>query len=413
LRRDGPKLFEVLGEAGVSPRRHSPIAGRAVRLLFSLALFLGLGEAAARLTGFVDRVNPMPRRLYMATDVSDLPYRLRPGVEVDVTGSHISVNELGMRDRPGVSQRPTPGVRRILVLGDSVAFGWLQQVEHAFPSLLESELRGAGGAWTSVEVLNAGVPGYNAVTESAWFRQFGEALQPEVVVVLVNLNDYDATPHLNGLGVLSYDDDRVSRWSPSNWSELWLAARWSVLLLRGDPLTKAAAATATATPTPAASPEGATRPGWDRVGLWVSRLRKRFYHAPTEPQWGHLDRAWSDLAARGRSIGARVVFAIVPDGDQVDVPDPDFAPQERLLGLCRARGFECVDLTPAFLAAPAGTILHTDIMHPNDAGHAIAAHAIAAHLRGDARAAATGTDGAPSPGAPSAVLHGAATAAPP
>ena len=370
-------------------------AGRWRRALAALALFLLLGEAAARLTGFVDRVNPMPRRLYVATDVPDLPYRLRPGVELEVQGSHVSVNELGMRERANPSARPAAGTRRVLVLGDSVAFGWLQEVDRAFPRLLQGDLRRAGGAWAGAEVLNAGVPGYAATTEAAWFRDHGEALHPDVVVVAVNLNDFDRVPHMNGLGILSTDDDRSPSWSPSNWSELWLAARWGWLLARGDARIARAPAVQ-ATPAPRATDASGAPARWDPLDRYVSAIRKRFYHQPTEPQWGDLARAWNDVAERGRRIGARVVFAIFPDGEQVGVDAPDLAPQEKLLGLCRERGFECVDLTPAFLAAPAGTELHRDIMHPNDEGHAIAARVVAGYLLGSP----AGDGGAPAPSGP-------------
>lgn len=374
-------------------------ASRRVRpwaALGAIALFLGLGEAAARLTGFVDRVNPMPRRLYVATDVPDLPYRLRPGVALEVQGSRVSVNELGLRDRANLPPRPEPGTRRVLVLGDSVAFGWLQDADRAFPRRLEDDLRRMGGPWARTEVLNAGVPGYSATTEAAWFRDFGAALQPAVIVVAVNLNDFDRVPHMNGLGILSTDDDRSPSWSPSNWSELWLALRWGWLLARGDArIARPTAAQATPAPRPTDAAGAPER--WDPLDRWVSGLRKRFYHRPTEPQWGDLARAWTDVVERGRGIGARVVFAIFPDGDQVGVDRPDLVPQEKLLGLCHERGFECVDLTPAFLAAGPGVDLHKDIMHPNDEGHAIAARVVADHLAGSSPTAPPDAGGA-SPG---------------
>src|SRR5581483_7179852 len=222
-----------------TPRRRR-VAGIALRVAIALTITLVLGEIAARLTGFVDRVNPFPRRLYAKTDAADLPYRLRPGVSLAVQGSHVAVNELGMRERPGISQRPAAGVHRVLVLGDSVAFGWLQEVDHAFPRRLEEELGrdggvARGGRSERAEVLNAGVPGYNASIEAAWFRDYGVALAPDIVLVAVNLNGFDRAPHLNALGILSTEDDHVSPWSPANWSELYLALRWGILLARSDP----------------------------------------------------------------------------------------------------------------------------------------------------------------------------------
>jgi GDSL-like Lipase/Acylhydrolase family len=367
----------------------------ALRIALAVTVVLVLGEVAARLTGFVDRVNPFPRQLYVTTGVADLPYRLRPGVSLDVRGSRVDVNELGMRDRAGVARMPAAGVHRILVLGDSVAFGWLQNVDRAFARRLEDALdaRTTTGDEPAerFEVLNAGVPGYNAVAEAAWFRDYGAALAPETVVVAVNLNDFDRVPHLNGLGILSTDDnDRASPLSPANWSELYLALRWAALLARGDPrIARETAPTPTAVPPVAGAARKPTSTGdsprstpaaWDRFDRYVSNLRKRFYHDPTEPQWGDLVRAWRDLVKRAHATSARVVFVLFPDGDQIGVPDPDLVPQQRLLALCAEEGFECLDLTPAFQAAAPGGPLHTDIMHPNDAGHALAAQAVADQL---------------------------------
>ncbi|MFM7142031.1 MAG: hypothetical protein ACKO2K_08985, partial [Alphaproteobacteria bacterium] len=231
-----------------------------------------------------------------------------------------------------------------------------------------------------------------ATTEAAWFRDHGEALHPDVVVVAVNLNDFDRVPHMNGLGILSTEDDRSPAWAPSNWSELWLALRWGWLLVRGDARI-ARAPSPQATPAPRPTDASGAPQRWDPLDRWVSGIRKRFWRQPTEPHWGEFVTAWADVVERGHRIGARVVFAIFPDGDQVGVESPDLAPQERLLGLCTERGFACVDLTPAFLAAPADVKLHKDIMHPNDEGHAIAARVVAGYLLGSAAGEATGGAG--------------------
>lgn len=339
----------------------------AAGLVVSFAIAATLGEVLARVTHIVDRMNPFPRRLYTATTVADLPYRLTPGVHIVVRESVIDVNRLGIRDRDAIAPQPAPGVRRILVLGDSVAFGWLQAVERAFPRQLEDRLVAAG---ERVEVLNAGVPGYSAVTEAAWFRELGVALAPSTVLVAVNMNDFDRAPHLNGLGILSATDDRIGPWSPANWSELYLALRWSLIRLWfARPIEEQ--------PAPAPRVDGE----WDRWDRFASTIRKNFYKAPHEPEWSAMQAAWRDIASRARSHGARVVFLLFPDGDQLSTPTPDLGPQRRLTALCAAEGFECLDLYPTFAADGRGPLLFTDIMHPNDDGHALAATAVAAYLR--------------------------------
>lgn len=87
----------------------------------------------------------------------------------------VAINAQGMRDveRP---QARLAGERRVLVLGDSFAFGAVA-LEDTFPRALAREL-GPG-----VDVLNAGVPAYSTRHEAAWLRKFGLGLSPDAVVV--------------------------------------------------------------------------------------------------------------------------------------------------------------------------------------------------------------------------------------
>src|SRR5262249_37758500 len=65
--------------------------------LTSVAFFVGAGELLTRELSIIDRLNGIPRLLYLATNVPDLPYRLRPGVTVHVRDFTVRVNRLGLR----------------------------------------------------------------------------------------------------------------------------------------------------------------------------------------------------------------------------------------------------------------------------------------------------------------------------
>ena len=99
---------------------------------------------------------------------------------------------------------PRPGVHRILVVGDSVVFGQGLAEEDTVAGVLARRLDAAGDAtW---EVINAGVPGYDAVAEARWLARVGTGLHPEVVVVCTSLNDYDVAPRYTPTGILVHDD---------------------------------------------------------------------------------------------------------------------------------------------------------------------------------------------------------------
>jgi lysophospholipase L1-like esterase len=335
----------------------------------SLCIFFAAGELLSRVYHLPERVNGFPRQLYVATDDAEVPYVLRPGLVTTVRSIPVRVNALGLRGRE-VPLVPEAGVHRVLALGDSTTFGEGLAEEDAFPVQLERELNARGGErW---EVLNAGVQGYNTEGELGFLRTRGLAMRPETIVVGFNLNDFDYCPVIGPLGVLTRDRGvRVSRWSPANLSEFYLVIRW-LLLTRGRFLGAKLGGEAALTPKPE------QRFGdFDRA---VSTIRKRYYANPTDDRWQVMVSSLHGLGEVARTNGLPLIIAIIPDGDQLETPDPSLQPQEKVLAICADAELDCLDLYPAFVAA-GGTGLHLDIMHPNAAGQRVVAHALADRLR--------------------------------
>lgn len=330
-------------------------------VLAALAVFWTLGEIVTRALDLVDRLNGFPRQLFVATDEPDLGYRLRPDVDMQARGVHVVTNSLGLRG-PEVARTPAPGTERVLVIGDSVAFGFRLEQGETFPVLLEQELEQRdGGSW---EVLNAGVEGYNTVNELAYLRSSLLELQPKTVVLVFNLNDYDYGPVMGPLGVLTLDQSqRVKSDSLAIRSEFWLLLRW--LVGQG--------------PAPTATPAPGDDSPFKPFDRFVSVLRKKYYAAPSDDRWQRMTDALRDMAALCRARGIRLVLAIVPDGDQIGVASPDLTPQKKLAEVCRTLALDCLDLEPSFAAAHV-PMLYLDIMHPNADGHRIMARDVAAHL---------------------------------
>jgi hypothetical protein len=200
----------------------------------------------------------------------------------------------------------------------------------------------------------------------------GLALRPETVVVGFNLNDFDYGPVIGPLGILTRDQNaRVSRWSPANLSEFYLALRWLVLT-RGHFLGADPATPATFVPTP-----GERFVAFDRA---ISAYRKRYYTHPSDGRWQVLVDSLHGLAAVARANRLRLVVAIIPDGDQFEGgAAPPFVPQTKLLAICADAGLDCIDLWSAFAAA-GGAELYFDIMHPNAAGQRVIARVLADRL---------------------------------
>jgi lysophospholipase L1-like esterase len=336
--------------------------------LVSLAIFFAVGEGASRVFDLVDRLNGFPRRLFVTTDDPHLPYVMRPGMDTSVRGVRVQVNALGMRG-PAASREPAPGVHRILALGDSATFGEYLPVDEAFPALLERMLAARTGE--RFEVLNAGVEGYNTDAELAFLRTRGLALRPETVVVGFNLNDFDHAPVLGPLGILTNDQTaRMPSHSLANSSEFYLVLRFVagriVRLVHGEPVVQAL-------PQPGAGQR------FSDFDLAVSRLRKQYYREPTDGRWQVMVDALRGLGETTREHHLRLVIAIIPDGDQIGVGEPDLVPQQKLRAICDELGLDCLDLYPTFAAA-AHEPLHVDTMHPNATGQRLVARALADHL---------------------------------
>jgi len=91
----------------------------------------------------------------------------------------------GLRDvtRPVETRE---GLRRIVVLGDSVVFGHGLESSQAFPQLLEASLRASG---RDVDVFNLALPGWSTRQERLAYERIARKYKPNAVILAVCLND--------------------------------------------------------------------------------------------------------------------------------------------------------------------------------------------------------------------------------
>ncbi|MBL8768579.1 MAG: SGNH/GDSL hydrolase family protein [Planctomycetes bacterium] len=115
-----------------------------------------------------------------------------PGSRVDTTPPY-AINALGFRGPEITTTKPANTVR-VVLLGDSVAFGWGVEERDGLRAQLERRLADWYGTSRAIEVVNLAVPGLHAGHEYERFRHHGLALEPDVVVVLFNVNDVEMFP---------------------------------------------------------------------------------------------------------------------------------------------------------------------------------------------------------------------------
>ena len=100
-------------------------------------------------------------------------------------GVSVSTNEYGFRD--STIEAKQPGELRILMLGDSITFGWGVDAARTFARRLEPMLGDA--LHRRVRDINTAVAGYNTEQELAVLRRYYRVLAPDVVVLVVVSND--------------------------------------------------------------------------------------------------------------------------------------------------------------------------------------------------------------------------------
>jgi lysophospholipase L1-like esterase len=152
-------------------------------IIISTLIALFLSEIALRLIG----LNPLyvsPERDRFWKYDSLLGWAHEPGqegiLETPQFRSVVRINENGLRDRRHSYERQND-IERILVLGDSFAWGYGVEESERFSQLLEKSL--------DVEVINAGVSGYSTDQELLWYKNEGIKYETDLVILVIAGND--------------------------------------------------------------------------------------------------------------------------------------------------------------------------------------------------------------------------------
>ena len=99
--------------------------------------------------------------------------------------SPIRINSLGLRG-PEIEPPPPMGLR-VLLQGDSMVVAFEVPYDQTFGAVLEASLSDELGV--PVQVINAGVRGYGSDQSYLYFRERGQALDPDLVIHLHSAND--------------------------------------------------------------------------------------------------------------------------------------------------------------------------------------------------------------------------------
>ncbi len=325
-------------------------------ILLYLVLTLGGAELLCRWLG---RGEPNPYAgnapgLFITSDIPGLGYTMRSTFDGHVYGTSLRTNNYGLRGSIGMMRRPLPETSRVLCLGDSICFGYGVQEAQTFPCLLQEKM-------TSGEVINAGVPGYNASQSVVWLREVGFDLAPDAVVFVYVPNDPESVRPLSEEGYLL--PAKTDPWVTESKQPLrvlqWLG-QWSHFFAFGDALTAPRLASGKAQ---------------------IERVVSYFNHGVFEqPGWEACQASLRELGDLCRERHIPVIVGIHPilmAWKQYPFKDHE----RRVEEACSEAGLLTVNLRSAYSAFPAGRVkLHPQDGHPGELGHRIMSDVLAAQL---------------------------------
>jgi lysophospholipase L1-like esterase len=333
----------------VSPRPRTGLRSLALAGA-SVSVTLIIVEAVFRVAHVPVGTVQINRATVRRSDNPRLRFELRPG-GVARAEVEYRVNQLGLRGPETTIEKP-PGVRRVAVLGDSIAFAYWVSDEQGFARQLETLLNAPGGGVGRVEVLNFGVPGYNLEQEIEALRAKALPFSPDLVILLFCLNDLE--------GLFSYElglvQERTERGrTPAGRAREWLVARSRLFSWVEYRLTELEARRSfVKAKNPLEGPLYAEA---------VSQQKKALQ--------GQLAVLRSLLVSRGIP-GLLVVVPVL--GDRFE-RYPHRELHRAVAEAAEAESFAALDLVDCF-SAYAFRDLRVDVVHPSPLGHRVAAHAV-------------------------------------
>ncbi len=258
----------------------------------------------------------------------------------------IIINSTGLRDSEYTFKKPE-NVFRVLVLGDSVAFGDGVRSEDTFEKQME-------GLWSleakNVEVLNAGVRGYNTASELALFKEVGLRYSPSLVIVAYVLNDAEPTSKQMGLIDKKYSFLMTLKDYAKEHFYLYSLFRRCFEIARHE-----------------ASPK-----------TFIETYEDQFH--PDHPGWKESYASLEAIHRLANENNIRLLLAVFPrlEGLRAGEVYPAQSIQNQVLEAGRELGIDTFDLLPALKGQDEALlkIEARDTFHPNRQGHLLIARAL-------------------------------------
>jgi lysophospholipase L1-like esterase len=255
----------------------------------------------------------------------EIGHEHEPGTSARLMGVDVAINAAGLRNSEVEFAKPSD-ITRVLMLGDSITFGWGVPFEKTMSRVLERKLNDR--SQQSYEVINTGVGNYNTAMEASYFFHRGKVFEPDIVVLNYFINDAELTP----------------KYESANW-----IARHSY----------------------AYAIVGGAWDGLKRRVLGEADWRDYYksLYADGAPGWRLAQKNIARLADYCRANGVRFIIAHIPElRELADYPFTDVT--NKLESAAASHHVEFVDLLPAVIGQdPAYLWVSEPDPHPNARAH--------------------------------------------
>ncbi|MFB3904133.1 MAG: SGNH/GDSL hydrolase family protein [Acidobacteriota bacterium] len=356
--------------------------------LFAAGLIsLLLAEGFLRLfPGFL----PPERRQYMLVDLGNVgvkhPYighlhtpnarKRLSGPDYDV---RLTTGAFGFRN-PG----PWPRRADLVVLGDSLVFGYGVPDQSAWPAILDR-------SFPNLKVVNLGLVGAGAEQYLRVYRTFGEPLRPKLVIVgMFPGNDFwDAREFNEWLeegAKGNYMAWRNYGHYSGTWKEQPVEAVKSFALRHSYLYNLVIAARSSQKTRRAGEPKILRMKDGQEIRLLPSDFRSKTAGSRAgRPELGLTVEALAELRDRVHRSGGQILVVLQPSKEEVYLPmlgEKVRDPSAELRPALRKLGIEYLDLAPAFKReAKAGrTLFFGSDGHPNSEGYRLIAGEVTRYL---------------------------------
>jgi hypothetical protein len=167
-------------------------------LALTLALIAGAVEPYVRLVEddgmqFDLEMWKYAKSVKVISDDPRIGHEHRPKADAFLMGARVTTNSAGFRDEE-IPIEKRPGSIRIMMLGDSVLFGWGAKQDETVAARLRQAWRSAS---RDIDVINTGVGNYNTTMEVEFFFTRGYRYKPDIVVLNYFINDAEPIPPYN------------------------------------------------------------------------------------------------------------------------------------------------------------------------------------------------------------------------